>query len=81
MASGYMSNLFGVKHMEYPIIRKGTVYFSREVSYCGQPPFFRFSPHAYDAKRFKTLKRARNKASMIGGTVVWFDPIHGSVRE
>lgn len=74
-------DLLGVKYMECPIIRKGTVYFSGEVNYCGHPPFFRFSPHAYDAKRFKTLKRARNKASMIGGTVVWFDPIHGSVRE
>ncbi len=63
-----------------PIVKKSGEYFTGEVSYCHQAPLFRFSPSAYDAKRFKTVRDARAKAKAIGGEAWFIDKLHGDVR-
>lgn len=63
-----------------PIIRKSGEFFTGEVIYCHTTLMFRFSPSAYDAKRFKTVKDALRKAKTMGGEVWFIDKLHGDVR-
>lgn len=67
--------------MVRPIIEKDGRYFTGEAHYEGGKTLYRFSPSAFDAKRFKFSSDARRKAKAIGGRVLWFDILDGTTRE
>ena len=64
-----------------PIIEKSGEYFIGEAIFPGGYRLYRFSESTFSAKRYKDPKTARRKAKVIGGHVVWFNPINGTIAK
>lgn len=60
------------------IVMKGNEFYSGSCKY-GDKMIYRFSPHMYDARRFRTLEKAHNKAKAIGGRVRLMDHLNGEL--
>ena len=58
---------------------KDNQYYSGVAVFANGNRLYRFSPHAYDAKKFKTLERAHKVADRIKGYVRLFDALNGEM--
>ena len=61
------------------IVAKGAEYYTGTAVFPDGTEKYRFSPHVYDAKRYKNLERAHRTAKRIGGCVRLFDALNGEL--
>ena len=61
------------------VVMKDSQYFVGVAMFEGGTMIYRFSPHVYDAKRFKSLEAAHRVAKRIGGCVKLFDALNGEM--
>ena len=61
------------------IVMKDRQYYQGVAMFADGQKLYRFSPHAYDAKKFKTTEKAHKVAREIGGYVRMFDALSGDM--
>ena len=61
------------------VVMKDRRFYSGVAIFANGAQMYRFSPHMYDAKRFKKLEKAHKCARQIGGYVRIVDRLNGEI--
>ena len=61
------------------IVMKDNRYFRGAAVYANGNVMYRFSPHVYDARKFKTLESAQRIAGKVNGCVRLFAALNGEI--